>query len=215
MNVTAVPPEFRRRFAEHNRNAVFVAVAAGVVAAICWILAYALFYWAAVFFSTLLHGEQAPPPPWLLTAFFLGTGVLCILAALDYAFTRFAKLQDQPIIGWHLFRDFALALPKLTFSAFGNLMACRFLSQDDLERAWSLLVRIQKDGKSSPFTLSQVEPDSRRLNVLLTALQLAGFIDLHRGSEEWFYLVRGDQTDLIRKMIRDERDAVSSEEMMP
>ncbi|MEO6052918.1 MAG: hypothetical protein ABIP97_02805, partial [Chthoniobacterales bacterium] len=89
------------------------------------------------------------------------------------------------------------------FAAFGNLLAYRALSREDLHSAWVLLLRIYQDRRADVFTLTQVEPDARRLNALLLALQFGGFIDLHHGQESWFYVVRSDQNIELNTMIRE------------
>ncbi|MEO6847401.1 MAG: hypothetical protein ABI443_07725 [Chthoniobacterales bacterium] len=203
MNADIVPAAFCARFSQHNRNAILTAILTGIFAILGWVLVYGLLYWGTLFISTSAKGTETHVATWITPAFLILTTLLLLLAALDHAFFRFAPLDDRPIVGIHLIKEFALLLPKLTFSAFGTLLAYQSLSKDDLHRAWEILIRIHHDRKSDFFTLSQVEPDARRLNALLLALQLTGFIDLHQGRESWFYLVRTDELPAVNKMLAD------------
>lgn len=202
MNAAAIPPAFRARFSEHNQQAILVSFLTAGLAAICWALLYAVVHWASLFLSTVVRGVDAAVPAWMTPAFFITAAALLLLAALDCAFGRFSAIRDRPILGLHLIKDILLFLPRLTFAVFGNLMALRVLSRDDLQRAWTLLQRIRQERRADFFLLSQVEPDARRLHHLLLALQVTGFIDLHRGEEAWYYIVRGDQVPLIQEMMK-------------
>ncbi|MEO8206334.1 MAG: hypothetical protein ABI615_09140 [Chthoniobacterales bacterium] len=200
---TTVPPEFRARFTEHNRHAVFSGILTAIFAAACWGLFYFFLRWLAQILAMTAWGGMVNINSFVLPAFLILSFGLLLVAALDHALFRFAPLNDREIFGLHLLKEFPLMLPKLTLAAFGNLLAYRALSREDLRQAWVLLQRIQQDRRAEIQMLTQVEPDARRLNALLLALQFVGFIDLHHGEESWFYLVRSDQAPIVNAMIQD------------
>jgi DNA-binding IclR family transcriptional regulator len=63
------------------------------------------------------------------------------------------------------------------------------LDETSIAQAWELLLAIHQAGQARLGALAVIEPDAARLHRLLTTLQMLGYIDLHRGEQDWFYTV--------------------------
>ncbi|MEO6052881.1 MAG: hypothetical protein ABIP97_02610, partial [Chthoniobacterales bacterium] len=108
-----MPRDFRARFVAHNRNVVFSGILTALFAALCWSLVYLFLLWLASILKTTAHADAGRIDSLVLPVFGILAAVLLILAALDHAFFRFSSMDDREIIGWHLFKEFTLVLPKL------------------------------------------------------------------------------------------------------
>jgi len=128
-------------------------------------------------------------------------GALLAWGVVDHFRNRFAAATDREIIGWHLLPDFLLLPVRLAFSIWGNLAAIRLLDARELDAARELLGVIRQKRRVPLSSLTLVEPDTRRLFKLVSALQLLDLIDLHRGEDGWFYTIRSTHDDELRKLL--------------
>lgn len=197
-----VPPEFTERFVDHNRSCWVAAILSVCGAALAWLLFFAIFTGAVLVFETVRTNstELMRPPPWYWIAGSCGAVAIFIWGALNRRRNRYRLPPDRPIIGWHLFPEFLLLPPRLTFAIWDHLAARVPLNAFDREEAWRLLQTIYVNRRVEIWQLAQEVPDDRRRNRLIQALQLTGWIDLHRGEETWFYRVLSDQEPILRAL---------------
>lgn len=202
----ALPREFLDRFAAHNRTCWAAAVVSVVGAALAWLFLFALYSGAVLVFETVRTGstELQSPPEWYWFGAAGGAAFLVLWGIADRWKTRFRPPPDRPIIGWHLARECVLIPPRMTFAIWDHVMARVRLSAWDRAEAWRLLQTIFATKRAELPELALHFPDSRQLSHLLLALQLTGWIDLHRGEETWFYRVVSDQEPTIRALLAGE-----------
>jgi len=192
----------RGRLRAHNRHALGLALLATGAAALAWFLAWSFFMLLLLGFFTAIRGDiGVGTPPWAVSV--VGAMVVLLFAwgLLDQFRNRYAGVSDRLVIGWHLIPDVLLLPARLTFAIWGNLSALRRLSNDELSRAWDLLVSIRQNGKAHLRSLALLEPDANRLYKLITTLQMLDLIDLHRGEGDWFYTVRSTRFADIGRLL--------------
>jgi len=197
----SAPPEFRAQLRSHNRHAMLAAVLSAIAAIVLWNVAYFVFVLVLLGLTTAAKGDWGPEMPmWIpATAFGLALALL-VWGIVDHIRRRFKPTSDRPIIGWHLFGEFLLLPVRLLFSTWGNFGAVRRLNPAEQSAAWQLLTTIHQVGKARIGSLALFEPDVARLHKLLGTLQLLGYIDLHRGEEDWFYTVRSTREPELRAL---------------
>jgi len=187
------PKGFRNRIAEHNRIAWACALFSLLGAALAWLLLYGLIAGGILLFQTVLHGDAVRSPAWLPQAVLGIAAFLLCWNALERWRRRYRPLRDRAIVGWHLLTEVLLLPPRLTLGAWDHLAGRIALSRSERRDAWSLLLAIADMGRANNSALSYDFPNPRRLAKLLMALQFAGWIDLHRGDEDWYYMVRSHE----------------------
>lgn len=200
--MTEVPPEFSARITEHNRSCWVAAALSLFGAWLAWMLFFAFYTGGVLVFETVRTGntDLFNPPRWYWPAGAGAIAVLVLWGAADRWKNRFSLPPDRPIIGWHLFREVLLSPPRMTFAIWDQIDVRIRLSGRERAEAWELLQTIFAWKRAEATELTREFPDGRRLSKLLTALQLAGWIDLHRGEESWFYRVLSDQEPLLRTL---------------
>ncbi len=201
--MNAMPAAFRQRIASHNRHSWVAAALSLFGAALLWMLYGAGFTAAVLTFETVRTGDSGvlTPPEWFVPA---GSGLVVFLfgwALVDRWAHRYTPTSDRSVIGLHLLGEVALMPPRMTLAAWDYLSSRLRLSHHEQEQAWHLLETIAEMQRAprSGLTYHVVNPD--QLGKLLLALQLTDWIDLHKGEEDWFYTVRGDQIDTLRKIL--------------
>ena len=193
------PREFLQRLRAHNANALFSAALCLATTVALWGIAWLVANWLSLLILSAIFGENASALRWLPVAFASFAAALYLWAAIDFHVTRFRPPLDHPILGLHAIRDVLLYLPRTTFAIGGNLSALILLSRHDKREAWTLLLSIAEESRSTLETLAVEQPNMGRRIRLLRALQLMGFVDLHSsGRGEFFYLVRSDQKPMLR-----------------
>ncbi len=198
----AAPAWLRAQLRSHNRHALWLAILSLAAAVLTWNLAYFFFVLILLGAVTSVQGDRGPQiPAWIPGAAFVLAIGLFVWGVVDHLRGRYAGVSDRAIIGWHLLADFLLLPVRLTFAAWGNFRAIRQLNDDEISRAWELLVLIQQHGKARLSALTLVEPDSGRLFRLLNTLQLIDLIDLHRGEGDWFYAMRSNHGEELGKLL--------------
>ncbi len=204
-----VPREFSVRIVEHNRSCWVAAVLSLLGAWLAWMLFFALYTGGVLVFETVRTGNTDifNPPRWCWPAGGGAVAVLVLWGAVDRWTHRFSLPPDRPIIGWHLFREVLLIPARMTFAIWDQIDARITLSTREREDAWDLLQTIFAWKRAEATQLAQEFPDAKRLARMLTALQLAGWIDLHRGEESWFYRVLSDQEPLLKSLTAGEPES--------
>ncbi len=197
------PREFLDRFAHHNRACWAAALLSLLGALLAWLFFFAVYTGAILLFETVRTGNPSlfHPPRWYAPVGFCGASVLLVWGAVDRWKNRFRLPPDRPIIGWHLLPEFLLLPAKMTFAIWDHLDARVTLTPWQLAESWRLLRIILSLGRAELPRLTREFPDTRLRTRLLTALQLAGWIDLHRGEETWFYRVLSDEEPTLRALM--------------
>ncbi len=219
-----MPRAFQARFATHNLNCWLAALLSLLGAAAVWILVGTFLAALAFLIDTVIRGESglvtfqfdeiaeqsagairnlsvAVAPRWLVPAgAAIGAG-LFLWAVVDRWHRRFRPVTDRPIIGWHLFGEILLLPARMVLGIWDHLTARVRLSTAEREEAWRLLQIIHERGRSPRTELAADVSDPRMLDRLLDALQVTGWIDLHRGDDDWFYLIRGDNEHELRELL--------------
>ncbi|MGH8047951.1 MAG: hypothetical protein ACREKL_11960 [Chthoniobacterales bacterium] len=192
----------RARLRSHNRHAVGLALVSICAAVLAWCIAWAFFMLLLLGFATSIRGDIGTgSPPWAVGAISAIMALLFGWGLLDQMRHRFSGASDRQVIGWHLLPEFLLLPARLTFAIWGNFSAFRRLNDEELGRAWELLVTIRRNGKTHLRSLALLEPDADLLYRLVTALQMLDLIDLHRGEGDWFYTVRSTEFEQIGKLL--------------
>ncbi len=186
--MNAAPRALRREIASHNRHCWLAAAGSLFLAWLAWIFCYGLVRGAVLLMATILEGPDAKSPAWTTPAFLALAGVLLVWAGMDAWVRRFRPPPDRPIIGWHLFPDTLLLPARLTLAVGNHLDARIRLSRHELAEMHRLWEWIAASGRTPVHTLGMEFPDAGTLGKTLDALKVLGWIDLHRGSEGWFYL---------------------------
>jgi len=185
--VNTLPPLFRKRFRQHNRQCLLSAVGALLMAWLGWVFFYGFCVALVLLLETVRIGESAEWPRWLNPAAGAAALVLLVAAAIRQRWHRFQPAQDRPVIGLHVLWQ-VLLLPAIwTLSVADYLDARLKLSDYELHESLRLLQLIRDLEKPSLPALGYYVGDAKRLARLLTALQTIGWIDLHRGEDEWYY----------------------------
>lgn len=198
----SAPAQFRADLRAHDIHAVGMAVLSLLAAVVVWGLAYFFFVLILLGLVTAARGDTGPEIPRWISETAAGLAILLFVWGIcDRIRRRFTPIDDRPIIGWHLGNEFLLLPVRLTFAIGGNLGAARWLNPVEQDRAWELLTVIQRSGRTRVSALTVTEPDPGKLHRLLGALQLAGYIDLHRGEDDWFYSVRSTKEPKLRELL--------------
>ncbi len=199
--MSAAPAAFCAELRSHNLHALGGAILSLLAAALAWNLAYFFFVLILLGLETSVRGDFGGEiPRWILISALALAGVLFIWGLVDAGQRRFAPPSDRAIIGWHLISDFLLLPVRLTFAIGGNLRAVRLLTSSEIGRAWELVLTIHQQGKARLSTLSLIEADPARLQRLLATLQLLGYIDLHKGKQDWFYSICSPREPALRAL---------------
>jgi hypothetical protein len=204
----SLPREFCERIRLHNRHAVTASILCLIGAWVAWLVAYGLVVGLVMGFLTVVDGQAVISgekllslPWWIHPSALVVAAILLAWAAFDEHVKRFEPVNDRPVIGWHIFGDVVLAPARLNFGVWNHFTAVIRLSRLEKLEAFDLLRHIYTEGKSPASELGAFFPDIPRLRKLLTALQLVGWIDLHRSEDEGFYLVRSDEWEDVREMV--------------
>ena len=169
----------RRRFAEHNRLVLLVAVLTLLVTAALWYLLFAVLFWLMFLAATVAHGMDARPPDALPALFIYSAGVLVLLTWL--ARERFAnetpRDEKKP---WEIAGEFLLAVPRATLAVWGNISAWQRLDARELALAADFIELLESERRVPLHQVALHLPKPRDRMRILLALQL---IELLRVTE--------------------------------
>lgn len=200
----AAPRALRRYFAQHNRQALLLAVLSLGASALLWALTYAFIYWFSLVAATLSRSfnpatlVQVTNPDLLGSHFplwFVGGACVALgIAAVVRRKVRIARLREARLYLLWVIVELFMMIPNVTFSVWGNLSAITRLRRREAADAWKLLERINREGgRMNVAFLRQEIDDERTLRRVMFGLQLVGLISMRESQEGWFlYLQNRD-----------------------
>ncbi len=187
----------RRYVARHNQQALLLALCSLAAAAVLWGIIYVFVYWFSLVAMTISRGTNVETVndinrTDLVSVYFpvwFGAGALLMLGvawALRQR-VRVEKLREARWYGLWVLAELFLAVPNVTFSIWGNLMAlCRLRRQEAVE-AWRLLRRMNEaGGRLSMASLRTEIEDERTLSRVVFVLQLVGLVGVREYTHGWF-----------------------------
>ena len=199
-----IPEAFCAQIAEHNRSCWVAAVLSLGCAGFAWTIAGVIYAGIVLLFGGLGAEDAFKLPPWFFAVGLCGVVVLLALAVIDRHYgRRFKPISDRPIIGKHLIGDLLLLPARATLLIWDHVDARVVLSLADREAAWTLMQTISKMKRADSSRLAREFPDSARLSKMLTALQLAGWIDQYRAEEDFYYRVRSEHIKTVNSLVAD------------
>ncbi len=202
--VAAAPSEdeqkshaLRRYVARHNQQAILLALCSLAAAAVLWGIIYVFVYWFSLVAMTISRGTNVDTindinRPDLVSVYFplwFGVGALVTLL-VAWALRRRLRVERLREARWYglwVLAELFLAVPNVTFSIWGNLMAlCRLRRQEAVE-AWRLLRRMNEaGGRLSMASLRTEIEDERTLSRVIFVLQLVGLVGVREYAQGWF-----------------------------
>ena len=187
----------RRRFAEHNRLVVLVAILTLLVAAALWYLLFAAFYLLALVFTSAAHGTDARSPDILPALFIYAAGMLVLLTWLAQSRFANAPLKDKksPL---EIAAEFLLAVPRATLAVWGNLSAWQSLDRHEIELAAEFLERLESERRIPLHAVPLDIPDSQMRMRILLALQLIEVLNVKQ-SEGTVWLSIPSKGELVAR----------------
>ena len=192
------PRALRRYFAQHNRQALMLALFALVASAFLWALIYLFVYWFALVGVTLSRSfdmetlDQINQPQLLGQCFGWQFAAGAASALLAAAIVRHRRLRVERLReGRHyllwIVAELLMAVPNVTFSIWGNLAAMTRLRRHEAADAWKLLQRIHEQGGRLSLTgLRQEIDDEKTLQHVVYSLQLVGLVSVREFTQGWF-----------------------------
>jgi len=203
-------PLFHRRIASHNRHAVLASLLSLLGAWLAWTIAYALLAGITLGFLTIVQGQEVIAgekliafPAWLHSAALAAALASLVWAAVDERNSRYHPVSDRPVVGWHILGDILLLPARLTFGVGHQLAAIIRLSHSEQQEACDLLHHIHTEKRCPAHSLGAWFANPKRLRKILTALQLAGWIDLLRTEDGWIYIERSCEAAEIAGMFEE------------
>lgn len=193
----AATRRLRRYFAQHNRQALFLATLSLGASVVLWALIYALVYWFSLVATTVSRSlnadtiSQVNNPDLLGTHFSewfaLGAGASLVVAAIVRQRVRVAWLREARLYLLWVLVELFMAVPNVTFAVWGNLSAITRLRRREAREAWRLLERIhQEGGRMKLANLRQEIDDARTLRRVMFGLQLVGLVAVRESRDGWY-----------------------------
>ena len=187
----------RRYVKRHNRQALLLALCSLAASAVLWGIIYIFAYWFSLMAMTISRGTNPETfneinRPDLVSVYFplwFGAGALgmLLIAGTLRSRVRVERLREARWYALWVLAELFMAVPNVTFSIWGNLMAlCRLRKQEAVE-AWRLLRRINEaGGRLSLSSLRTEIEDERMLHRVVFALQLVGLVGVREYTKGWF-----------------------------
>ena len=204
IDADAAPRALRRYFARHNRQALFLALLSLGASALLWAFIYAVVFWLTLVVLTISRSlNQATLLqvndrhlisvhfPWW---FAVGACLTLVTAAVVRQRVRVARLREARLYLLWVIVELFMAVPNVTFSIWGNLLALTRLRRREAAKAWQLLARIhQEGGRMNLANVRQEIDDENTLRHVMCGLQLVGLIGLRENEHGWYlYLQNRD-----------------------
>jgi hypothetical protein len=179
----------RKRFAAHNRLVVLVALLTLFVTAGLWFLLFAVLYWLAFLFTSIVHGADARPSDALPALFIYSAGLLLLLAWIARGHSKNEMPKDEKT-PWEIATEFLLAVPRATLAVWGNLSAWQRLDRREMEIAAEFVEHLAAEGRVPLQQLPLHIPEARDQMRILLALQLIEAITVTRVEDTMWVAIR-------------------------
>ena len=205
--MNASPRALWRHLAWHNVQALGMAVAAGMAAALLWGLLVLVAYWFTLLGATIERGMDAERSMQIFDArdlvgprFWPGLGIgaagLLGLALIARRGQWTERMRESRFYLCWAVVELMLIPSNLLLAAWGNLRALVWLSGRERRLAWALLQAVgarDRAGSSLPLTGAAAEigatgPLVPRLDLALFVLQITGLVSLHEQTGEGWLL---------------------------
>ena len=198
-----IPPALWAHFAAHNRQVIFLALAALAGALGFWALLYGMLYWVLLLVSSAAGGLDARVTPFFTEAFIASALLLCGLVLFaQHVGPRRQSPRDHKPFTEH-FADILLMVPRMTLFVWSVLSAYQFLDKKEMRLAWRLLQRIENERKVSVSSVPLDIPDQKMREKILTALQLVELVDFRKSEGDWTLRLKDDKArKLCQRMVR-------------
>ena len=178
----------RRRFAEHNRLVLLVAVLTLLVTAGLWYLLFAALYWLTFLFASVAHGMDARPPDALPALFIYSAGMLVLLTWLARERLENGMPRDEKK-PWEIAGEFLLAVSRATLAVWGNISAWQRLDARELALAADFVELLESERRVPLHQVALHLPGAHDRMRILLALQLIEVIEMTRtGQTTWLSL---------------------------
>ena len=187
----------RQYVTRHNRQALLLALCSLLAAAVLWGIIYVFVYWFSLMAVTVSRASNVDTfgdisRPDLVSVYFPLWFGLGALAALLVAWVlrkrgRTDRLREAQWYALWVLVELFMAVPNVTFSIWGNLMAlCRLRRQEAVD-AWRLLRRMNEAGGRLRMSSLRTEiEDERTLSRVVFVLQLVGLVGVREYTHGWF-----------------------------
>lgn len=198
----AIPASLRAHFRQHNVTAVALAACTLVGAVLFWSGLYFVLHWFTLLFATILNGDDAHMPAHFTLMFAGAAFGLCFIAAgLRWMQPHEQTADRKPFA--EILGSFLLVIPRITFAVWGNLSACRFLSEREMEIAWRLLQKITAERQINIQSVAVEIPDPRVRDKIVFTLQVAELVYFKKTDEGFFLATRGGKArELAQPKVR-------------
>lgn len=192
----AVPLEFRRIFARHDREVLAVTVGALLFAAAGWMVLFGFTYWLAVLHSSIVD-RPAPRAASLLRPFGEGAVVAIVVTQIVEWLNPHHRRASQNVLRPFLAVEILLFIPQLTITALQNPAAFIFLRGRQRLLAWQIAELLAEHEKISVQTLPAYFSGQPELDRPLRALQAVGLVRVFAEGSEWMLALANDDARAI------------------
>ena len=192
----------RRYVTRHNQQALLLSLCSLLAAALLWGIVYVFVYWFSLMAVTVSkatdletlgeinHADlvSANFPLWF------GGGGLAMLAIARVLRRRLQtdRLREAHWYALWVLVELFMAVPNVTFSIWGNLMALCRLRRKEAVEAWRLLRRMNEaGGRLSLSSLRTEIEDEHTLSRVVLVLQLVGLVGVREYTHGWFLCLQG------------------------
>ncbi len=181
----------------HNRQALLLAFCSLAATAVLWGIIYVFVYWFCLVTMTVSRGSNVDTindinRPDLVSSYFplwFGAGALVALA-VAWVLRQRVKTERLREAQWYalwMLLELFMAVPNVTFSIWGNLMALCRLRRQEAVAAWRLLRRMNEaGGRLRMSSLRSEFEDDRTFSRVVFALQLVGLVGVREYTHGWF-----------------------------
>ena len=186
-----------RYVTRHNQQALLLAFCSLLAAAVLWGIIYLFAYWFSLVAMTISRATNletldeinrrdlvsADFPLW----FAAGASATLAVAWVLRKRWKVERLREARWYALWVLAELFMAVPNVTFSIWGNLMALCRLRRQEAAEAWRLLRRMNEaGGRLSMSSLRSEFEDDRTLTRVVFALQLVGLVGVREYAHGWF-----------------------------
>lgn len=172
----------KKHGAQHNQSVAAAIFFNTLLAALLWAALYFVSQWLLILFLTIIReGNGALPSAYPLG--FLAVAFALLAAAwLDHLATPCERVRDNQD-AFKIVMDFLLAIPRLTFAAWGHFRAFVRLKDHEWLAAANLVADVARQRRLSLQHLTVELPDDRQRDRIILAMSILRILELRQESE--------------------------------